>query len=59
MGGYGFIVLGVFVSLYGFGKIQASKDPGKNEEWLSKYGKFLKIAGPCLFVIGILTLAMQ
>ncbi len=59
MGGLGFIVVGVLLSLYGFGKIQASKNPEKNEEWLSKYGKFLKIAGPCLIVIGILTLAMQ
>ena len=58
MGGYGFIVLGILVSLYGFGKMQASKDTKKNEEWLSKYGTFLKIAGPCLIVIGILTLAM-
>ncbi len=59
MGGFGFIVSGVLISLYGFGKIQASKNPEKNEEWLSKYGKFLKIAGPCLIVIGILTLVIQ
>ena len=59
MGGFGFIVLGILSTLYGFGKIQASIDSEKNEEWLSKYGKFLRIAGPCLIVIGILTLAMQ
>lgn len=59
MGGVGFIVFGVLLSLYGFGKIQASKNPEKNAEWLSKYGKFLRIAGPCLVVIGILTLLMS
>ncbi len=59
MGGFGFIVLGVLSSLYGFGKIQASIDSEKNEEWLSKYGKFLRFAGPCLIIIGILTLAIQ
>ncbi len=59
MGGLGSIAVGVLLSLYGFGKIQASKNSEKNKEWLSKYGKFLKIVGPCLIVIGILTLAMQ
>ena len=43
MGGIGFIVVGILLSLYGFGKIQASKNAEKNAEWLSKYGKFLKI----------------
>ena len=59
MSGFEFIIVGVLTSLYGFGKIKASKNPEKNEEWLSKYGKFLKIAGPCLIVIGILTLVIQ
>ena len=58
MGGIGFIVVGILFSLYGFGKIQASKDAEKNVEWLTKYGKFLKIAGPCLVVLGIITLVM-
>ncbi|MCF6147144.1 MAG: hypothetical protein E3K37_00620 [Candidatus Kuenenia sp.] len=58
MGGIGFIVVGILLSLYGFGKLQASKNPEKNAEWLSKYGTFLKIAGPILIVIGIITLVM-
>ena len=58
MGGLGLIVSGVLISLYGFGKIQASKNAEKNEAWLSKYGKFLKIAGPCIIVIGILMLVI-
>ena len=56
MGGIGFIVFGVVMALYGFGKIQASKNPEKNAEWLSKYGKFLKIGGLCLIAVGILVL---
>ncbi len=59
MGGAGFIVVGILLTLYGVGKIRASKNPEKNKEWLSKYGKFLKIAGPCLVVIGTLTLLMR
>ena len=59
MGGAGFILVGILLTLYGLGKIQASKNPEKNKEWLSKYGKFLKIAGPCLVVVGILTLLMR
>ena len=31
MGGFGFIALGVFVSLYGFGKIQAVKTPSRTK----------------------------
>ena len=58
MGGIGFIVIGIVLSLYGFGQIQASKNAEKNAEWLSKYGTFLKIAGPCLVVLGMLTLVM-
>ncbi len=58
MGGVGFIFVGILLLLYGFGKIQASKNAEKNAEWLAKYGNFLKIAGPCLVVIGILTLVM-
>ena len=58
MGGVGFIVVGILISLYGFGKIQASKSVEKNAEWLSKYGKFLKISGPTLVVLGIITLVM-
>jgi len=58
MGGVGFIMVGILLSLYGFGKIQASKNAEKNAEWLTKYGKFLKIAGPTLVVLGIITLVM-
>ena len=56
MGAIGFIVVGILLTLYGFGKIEASKNPEKNKEWLSKYGKFLQIGGPALVAIGLLTL---
>lgn len=56
MGGIGFIVVGIYITLVGFAKVAVSKNPEKNAEWLSKWGKFFRISGPCLIVIGILTL---
>jgi hypothetical protein len=57
MGGIGMIVFGALISLYAFKVIPISKNPEKSaewEKWWSKYGTFLKIAGPSLVVIGIL-----
>lgn len=46
------LFLGVILILYGFGKIQASKDPEKNATWLAKYGIILKIGGFVMLIIG-------
>ncbi|MFC1514605.1 hypothetical protein ACFL5X_01720 [Candidatus Omnitrophota bacterium] len=59
MGGIGFVVLGILCSLYGWGKLPLKKDPAKSKEWekwSAKYGKFLKIAGPILILIGIINM---
>ena len=57
MGGTGMIIFGILISLYAFKIIPISKNPDKSAEWdkwWSKYGTFLKIAGPSLIVIGVL-----
>jgi len=54
-----FILLGGYISLIAFEKVQASKNSEKNQEWLEKYGKFLKIAGPSLIILGIVRFVMD
>jgi len=54
-----FMIFGVYVSLLAWGKTQASKNPEKNKEWLEKYGRFLKISGPSLIIIGIARFIMD
>jgi hypothetical protein len=46
--------LGILVALMGFGKIPISKNIEKNQEYLGKYGGFLRIGGIILIVIGAL-----
>lgn len=50
------LAAGVYVSLFGFGIVSASKDRKKSEEWLKKRGWFLKIAGPLIAAWGAYTL---
>ena len=44
--------LGVLVTLMGFGKVNVSKDPLKNAEYLNKYGLLLRAGGVVLIAIG-------
>ena len=47
------IALGILVALMGFGKVRVSKDAVKNQEYLDKYGKFLRIGGIILIAVGL------
>jgi len=54
------ILLGVYITLIGFRVISASKKQDeKYEEWLKKWGLFLKIGGPVLILAGILQIVMR
>ena len=44
---------GILIALMGFGKIPVSKNPVKNQEYLNKYGKLLRVGGIILIVIGL------
>ena len=44
--------LGVLVLLMAYGKIPVSKDAEKNQEYLNKYGRYLRIGGIVLIIIG-------
>ena len=46
--------IGIFVIFAGFGKITLSKNPEKNQEYLKKYGAFLRIGGIVLTTLGLL-----
>jgi len=47
------LALGVLATLMGYGKIPMSKDPVKNEEYLQKIGKILRICGIIMIVAGL------
>ncbi|MFC1745820.1 hypothetical protein ACFL35_17640 [Candidatus Riflebacteria bacterium] len=49
-----FIGLGIYCCLIAWEIVSVSKNEAKNKEWLTKYGIFFKISGPCLIVLGIL-----
>jgi hypothetical protein len=44
---------GALAVLASYGKIQLSKDPAKNQEYLGKYGKLLRILGFLLIITGV------
>jgi uncharacterized membrane protein YidH (DUF202 family) len=44
---------GVLAVLASYGKIQLSKDSAKNQEYLGKYGKLLRVLGIILIVAGV------
>ncbi len=48
------IALGLLVLLMGLGKIPVSMNPGKNQEYLNKYGMLLRVGGIVLIVVGLL-----
>jgi len=46
--------IGILVIFAGFGKITLSKNPEKNQEYLKKYGAYLRIGGIVLTTLGLL-----
>ena len=50
------IAFGVLAVLASTGKIQLSKDPAKNQEYLAKYGMILRVLGILLIVCGVVLL---
>ena len=48
------IALGILVTLMGFGKINVSKDPVKNQEYLARYGIVLRVGGIVLCAVSFL-----
>ena len=49
------IAAGIFAILASSGKIQLSKDPDKNSEYLARYGTLIRVLGVVLIVIGAIT----
>ena len=47
------VAFGILLALMGFGKVPVSKNSSKNEEYLKKYGKVLRVGGIILAIIGI------
>ena len=47
---------GVYAYLLATGRVQAGKDPVKNEIWRKRFGPMMKILGPFLVVFGIIQL---
>ena len=47
------ILGGVYVFLAAIGKLPMSKDEQKSQEWIEKYGRTMKIAGPLLILFGL------
>ena len=52
------IIVGVYFTLIGFGKVAVSKNAESNADWLSRYGKFFKIFGPIIAVGGAIRLLL-
>jgi len=48
------VAFGILGTLMGFGKIPVSKNALKNEEYLKKYGKIIRVCGIALIGIGVL-----
>ncbi|PIU41752.1 MAG: hypothetical protein COS99_03790 [Candidatus Omnitrophica bacterium CG07_land_8_20_14_0_80_42_15] len=60
MVGIGAILVGVYISLIGFRIISASKKQGEEyEKWYATWGSKMKIIGPVLIIIGIITLFIK
>ena len=48
------VAFGILATLVGFGKIPASKNALKNQEYLKKYGILIRVCGIALTGIGVL-----
>ena len=44
---------GVYCLLVAFRVVRVSKNPQANEQWLQKYGTWLKILGPIVILFGL------
>ena len=48
------IGLGVYLWLLGTGRLRHIRDPHEHAQWLKKWGRFMKLAGPFIAVTGTL-----
>jgi hypothetical protein len=53
------ILIGIWFTLVGFGKVKVSKNPGYQAGFIMKWGKFFRIAGPLIAVGGVAMLLMR
>jgi len=47
------LLCGIYASLVGFGVVTVGKNKAKSDEWRKKWGRFMKIAGPLIALLGI------
>jgi len=44
---------GIYFLLMAFGVVRANKDPEKNELWMRKFGRMMKILAPIVILYGL------
>ena len=47
------LLFGIYCTLIGFRIVAPGKNPELNEQWLKKFGPFMKISGPLLTLFGL------